>query len=832
MILGYVLTWTGFISALAASALYLGAGLGKDSLRRYARFAFGLMAACLAASAAYLLYLIINHRFEVEYVAQYSSRELPLYYLISCFWGGQQGTFLLWAMYGGFVGLVLMATSRAWESWTMHFLGLVQCFLLMLLVLKNPFLTTPMAPPDGQGLNPLLQDPWMVIHPPMLFLGFTSMVVPFVFALAALAKNDMEGWIRPVLPWALFGSLVLGTGLVMGGYWAYKVLGWGGYWGWDPVENSSLIPWLTNTALIHGVMLQRSNGSLKRTNLLLAIFSFLMVVWGTFLTRSGVLADFSVHSFLDLGITGHLVAFIVVFAVLGLGLFAWRFRSIDAGPAYSSVLSREFFTLAGVIVLAIGALMTLLGMSSPLLSRLFGPPSSVQTPYYNTVMLPLAVLAAFGSALGVVLKWRANGNQVWRKFLWPLVISGACATGLAVWRVHRPDWLILCSAAMFLLFSNLWAYLGRQQKDPVKAGPYLAHSGFALVLVGVVLSNGYATSARVQLVRGQAAHMLGYDMTYRGIKPTPDGKQMAVIDVQHGREAFTLKPRIYFSAFNQGVMRKPAIRRYPGHDLYVAPIDETNPSLIAGQMELREREVQDIGMYRARFDGLRTENQEAMMRGGSGAIYADLTLTDKDGVEHHVSPALKVSPGQQSHPGSMPGGLGQVELLGMQVGEKKVRLGFRGPGLPPGEVEVTRGEVKDLGAATVQFTGFRIPDMKEMSEGRGTVFADLQVTPRGGRPQVVAPAISIAPPTDETVKAKLPDGAGEVKIVDLKADEGVVKLDWANVPGLGDVPPALEVEVTLKPLIAFFWVGTLMVSVGFLLTLFRRARDYSKVKTA
>ena len=435
MFLGYALIWTGFLSAVGSIALYFGVGAGRVELRGLARGFFTTMSLCLVGSAAYLLYLILNHQFQVEYVYQYSSRDLPTYYLISCFWGGQQGTFLLWAMYGSLMGLVLMRAARQFEGWAMFFLSMVQGFLLLLLVQKNPFVTLPTVPPDGQGLNPLLQDPWMVIHPPILFLGFTSMVVPFVFAMGALMKNDTDGWIKPVMPWAVMASWVLGTGLVMGGFWAYKVLGWGGYWGWDPVENSSLIPWLTNTALVHGILLQRSNGSLKRTNLLLAICSFLLVVWGTFLTRSGVLADFSVHSFLDLGITGYLVAFIAVFAAMGLGLFAWRFRSISAGAVYERVWTREFFILVGVILLSIAAALTLLGMSSPLISRLFGPPAAVQTDYYNRVMIPIGIVVSFGAALAISLRWRQNGAESMRRLQWPLILAGVTTVALVAWGV-------------------------------------------------------------------------------------------------------------------------------------------------------------------------------------------------------------------------------------------------------------------------------------------------------------------------------------------------------------------------------------------------------------
>jgi hypothetical protein len=274
-------------------------------------------------------------------------------------------------------------------------------------------------------------------------------------------------------------------------------------------------------------------------------------------------------------------------------------------------------------------------------------------------------------------------------------------------------------------------------------------------------------------------------------------------------------------------MRKPSIHRYAGYDLYIAPIEELNPATQSLQTELRLNQVQEVGRYRVRFEGLRTENAESLMQGGGGAVTADLVLTDTAGVEHRISPQVRIHGGQESHPGELPSGLGRVELLGMQVDQKKVRLGFRGPGLPE-QVEVTRGEPRDLGAARVEFTGFRVPDAAGMQQGIGTVFADLQVTPRGGRPAPVAPSISIAPPKDEIVPARLPDGEGEVKLADMQAEKNVVKLDWSNVPGMPGPPPTLAVEVTLKPLIVFFWLGTALVSLGFLLSLVRRGREWGR----
>src|SRR5262249_8851627 len=294
--------------------------------------------------------------------------------------------------------------------------------------MRGPFLTFPggQAPLDGQGLNPLLQDPWMTIHPPVLFTGFSSLVVPFAIALAALVKREWDGWIKPALPWVVFSTGILATGFIMGGVWAYKVLGWGGYWGWDPVENGSLIPWLPNVALLHGLLVQRVTGSLRRTNFFLAITSYVLVLYASFLTRSGVLADFSVHSFaandqwnLPFGLGGFLLLFVGVAAVVGYALLLWRLREIPQAPQSLGAFSRESSLWLGQRVFMLMCLLVAVGMSAPLITRLFGPPSNVQTSYYNLVNAPLAV--AMGLLLGIapLLRWRQHEPEAFLKAALP-----------------------------------------------------------------------------------------------------------------------------------------------------------------------------------------------------------------------------------------------------------------------------------------------------------------------------------------------------------------------------------------------------------------------------
>jgi len=302
------------VLALVAFAAAVSWARGNAGSRRAFAWSYHGMTFCLGLASALLMASILGHDFRFEYVASYSSRDLPLIYLISSFWAGQSGTYLLWALLAALVGYVLFR-KRSWEpAMVMAVYVPTIGFLLglMLVPAGNPFTMLDHAPPDGRGLNPLLQDPWMASHPPLIFLGYAAMTVPAVLALVALLRRKDEPWVGPALRWSLLGFVGLGAGIVLGGFWAYKVLGWGGYWGWDPVENASLIPWIVVTALLHGLLVQKFSGALRRTNLVLALAGYLLVLYATFLTRSGVLADFSVHSFPQGDIYRVLVAIMLI----------------------------------------------------------------------------------------------------------------------------------------------------------------------------------------------------------------------------------------------------------------------------------------------------------------------------------------------------------------------------------------------------------------------------------------------------------------------------------------------------------------------------------------
>jgi cytochrome c-type biogenesis protein CcmF len=573
---GQLLTWIAFLASLTAALGWLAATGGRNGALTVARVAQHVQWIALFGAAVVLWRILFQHQFEYQYVASYSSRAMPGHYVFAAFWGGQEGTFLLWALITCTIGLVLMRVRHALTVPAMLFLNLPLVMLGLVTVMRGPFLqfAAGRVPIDGNGLNPLLQDPWMTIHPPVLFTGFSSLVAPFAIAMAALVKRDYDGWIKPVLPWAVFSTAILATGFIMGGVWAYKVLGWGGYWGWDPVENGSLIPWLANIALLHGLLVQRVTGSLRRTNFFLAITSYVLVLYASFLTRSGVLADFSVHSFVNLGLNGFLLSFLFLIMIIGYGTLIFRLRDIPAPAQPLGNFSRESMMWLGQLVFMLMCALVAVGMSAPLITRLFGPPSNVQTSYYNLVNAPLAI--AMGLLLGIapLMRWRHQEAGALLRAALPSLVAGIALTLVAVvMGVRQPMQAGIVFAACFALAANAIVTLRGFRAGWKHGVAFLGHMGASILLIGIIASSNYGKSVQVQLPHGQERSALGYRLTFEGVKKNPEGKDHMMIAVNAPERRFEAEPAMYWSEFNQGYMKKPHIERFMTHDIYISPLE-------------------------------------------------------------------------------------------------------------------------------------------------------------------------------------------------------------------------------------------------------------------
>ena len=389
--LGHFMTIVAFVSALVTAFAYFqyfkANEIEKASWRRFSRISFYIHGVSSAMIAFSLFEIIYNHRFEYFYAYSHSSKALPVHYMISSFWEGQEGAFILWIVWNVLLGVTLIHTNKFWEGPVMIVFALVQAFLVSMILgvvigdLKlgsSPFILLRDAtaapifemnpdfiPQDGTGLNPLLQNIWMVIHPPTLFLGYASTLVPFAFLIGGLVSKRYSEWIRPALPWAIFSAMILGMGIIMGAYWAYVTLNFGGYWNWDPVENAVYVPWLILVASIHTMITFKKSSTALKTSIVLVIMTFILVLYATFLVRSGVLGDSSVHSFTDLGLSGQLLIYLLFFSFVAIFLAARAWKHIPTSEKEASVYSREFWVFIGATTLSLMAFQVIVPTSIP-----------------------------------------------------------------------------------------------------------------------------------------------------------------------------------------------------------------------------------------------------------------------------------------------------------------------------------------------------------------------------------------------------------------------------------------------------------------------------------
>lgn len=630
MNIGTICILTAFGSGGAALVAYLAAWSGHASARRLARALFALMTASLAVASIVLMAAVFGDDFSLKYVADYSSRDLPLLYKLSAFWGGQEGTLLLWSLLQAALGLIVLLRRDDWEPSVMSFLMVPQLFLMLLLVKSRPFQVIP-PPPDGAGLNPLLQDPWMAIHPPIVFLGYAALVLPFAFSLAALARREADAWVPRVLPWVLVSLLTLGLGLFIGGFWAYKVLGWGGYWGWDPVENSSLAPWLVATALLHGILTQKTTGGLRRTNLILAALSYELVIFATYMTRSGVLANFSVHSFTDAGLNNYLVASMAVCAALPAILLAKSWRSMKS-PALDWRLGLPAVMSLGMILLLAGTALLVVGTSWPILSGLAGTPSSPAPAFYNTTSLPIGLALAGLLGAAPLMTWIPT---TWRQLLSrtaPGLAAGIIVAVLpgAFGRSPRggPLVLLLLAAAVAALVASGIRVARQMRHAPLMTGAGIAHAGLALMFIGIVTTSAFDRKESVSLTSGEPREVMGHRFTLKQYLPGGEGMEphFEVDVVPASGDPFVARPIMFRDARRDTTIARPHIERHLLSDLYIAPVSYKQAEGAEKRVDLVRDAPQSWGPIEITFRKFQSHSPDA----GSLSVGALVDVT-RDG---------------------------------------------------------------------------------------------------------------------------------------------------------------------------------------------------------
>ena len=792
--IGNITLTLGLLAGVFTVIMYYFTYRGYKNTLAFARIGYHSTAVMVIASAALLLHAVLTHQYQYRYIYDYSGSNLPTGLLMSTFYAGQEGSFMLWTFFTSIIGLILLDyTSKRGdlEPRVMMIFTLALSFLLVMVspLLKSPFnyiwmqndfidlkninsafLSLPalqgfifsdpqsnkqfiqmgrelyatltannIAMNDfiiqGKGLNPLLQNFWMQIHPPILFIGFSMSAVPFSFALAAILKNEYRDWVKQTLPWVLTGTMVLGLAIMLGGYWAYGVLGWGGYWGWDPVENSSLVPWLVGVASIHTLIVQKKTqekggGSrFVKMNLILSITTFVLVLYSTFLTRSGILGDASVHSFVDPGMAVYLflIIFLIVFVILGIGGIVYRWKYLTEHFSYEeNVLSRELALFTGSVALIASAIIVLVGTSAPIIG------TTVQPSFYNGLNLPIAIIIGLLNGLSILFKWKfTDKKEFWNESRFSLSATLIVTVLIVIFGgVHNIMLILLTLSSSFALFVNgeiaYKIFTGRKSF----LGAYIAHIGIALFLIGVLATAGYSKQKQIDLVKGEKVHVLDHDLTFLGFEPFDNGKKYHFnVEVKTGNKSQVVSPIMFIADFNNSLMREPDILVGLTHDFYVAPVS--------------------------------------------------------------------YSQGDENTNGTS---------ANMKSGDK---INFDGK--------------------EIVFNKFNLPaDMSAMTSGKPfKIGVDLSIK-FNGKEENVEPYMENEGQGPNYVPAELKDADLKVTITSMNATGKEVSLVFSKLSGAQNAAApkeVLTVDASIKPFISLVWIGVLIMVAGFIISAFRRSKE-------
>src|SRR5215831_5384226 len=592
IVLGFIVALWGICASLVG-ALRRNRGLIDSGM--HAAFAFSALTGIAVAA---LLDLLLTHDFNVEYVASYSSSTLPVWYTIAALWGGMKGSLLWWTFILAVCNAIVQLQNRRKNRDQMPYvtatmLAVGAFFLSLLVFITDPFERLAFTPTEGSDLNPLLQNYWMTIHPPSLYIGYVTTTVPFAFAIAALATGKLgDHWIRSTRRWTLFSWFFLTLGNLFGAAWAYVVLGWGGYWAWDPVENAAFMPWLTATAFLHSVMIQEKKDMLKVWNMALVILTFSLTIFGTFLTRSGVIS--SVHSFTQSGLGPFFMGFLLAILAVSIGLLIWRLPLLRSENELDSLLSRESAFLFNNLILVGIAFAVFWGTVFPVISEwVRGVKITVGPPFFNRVNAPLGLALLILMGIGPVIAWRrATPRNLWRAFAWPVgsalvagavllvggiplggawlaFVGGVFALGTIVqefWRGVR--------ARQALLHESAPRALGRLVgKNRRRYGGYIIHVGIVSIFVGIAASSVFRIEAQQTMKAGDEMRVGRYTLRYDRIESQENGhvaRTAAVLPVfVDGRQIDTLMPEKRFYKKPKQPTTEVANRSTLREDLYV-----------------------------------------------------------------------------------------------------------------------------------------------------------------------------------------------------------------------------------------------------------------------
>lgn len=668
----------GGVAAFALSALAWALSRRKPALAAVGRWAFTIGALCVVGAFLGLGALFVNEQFEFNSVRQSIETGLPVKYRIAAIWAHQEGSFLLWALTSSIFGLLAVRGTGIYRRWFTVAYSLFLGSLCGILAYETPFALTlshgkALIPPNGAGLTPSLQNYWVVIHPPTIFTGFGSLTVLFAFAVAAMLTGDVSDWVKRVRPWALISVSVLGLGLCMGGFWAYETLGWGGFWAWDPVEDVSFVPWIMAATFVHGLIVQSNRGRWVSTNLLLGGIPFLAFVYGTFLTRSGLYANVSVHSFAEMDKSAlKILLGLLVVSVLAFGaIWVARGRKRSPEAPLDASADREGLYRSGMLMLGGIGVATAIGMSVPLLMALVGKQAKVveEHLYHEVLVWPFVPLLLL-MALAPFASWRGSG---WRKLFEKALGSGCLAFMLAgislylirasFWGSHAPSdssigfpmglqvptlpWLLfLLYLCYFAIIANIWRIAEVLRRAPMSIGGFTAHLGVATFMAGMIISRGFELKQRAIVQQGMTGEALGYSISYEKLSSDPftDRDNKAVFNVGDSQgNNFVAQPGFYFVPVDGGkpnIMTWPHIEHQLSHDVYLA--------LLAPQFDVWQDPVQIKPGQSIDQNGVQVTYEKMVMTGTPGTFgakfVAQLLVRSSEGA-FRATPTMEVAEG-------------------------------------------------------------------------------------------------------------------------------------------------------------------------------------------
>lgn len=606
MDIGYSALVVALLATIISFVSFIYYGRTKnESIYNFSRTALYAQTLFLTVSVIILLYYFLIRDFNVEYVALYSDNSLSLAYTIGALWGGASGSLLLWVWIISLfmTGIVIREQKDRLTGYALAVILSVNIFLLSLVItINNPFHRLAFFPSDGNGLNPLLIDPGMLIHPPALFIGYAGLTIPFAFAIAGLlAKN--ENWVFRVRKWFLFSWLFLGFGIFLGGWWSYTVLGWGGYWAWDPVENASLVPWLISTALLHSVMLQESKRGMKLWNVILAIASFETVILATFITRSGIIS--SVHGFGSTGIGPIFAGYIVGSIVVSLVILAYRYDQVKSMNIFRSFTSKESSFLFNNIIFVVMSLIVIWGTLYPILNEAFiGSKIGVGIGFYNAiaplVMLSLVLLMG----ISVILRWGStNSTEIINKLKYPLAIGLGSSPLVYILGFTDISSIVGISASIFAILLHGQDYIFDVKDFSRKTGSktissmihiifnrrrryggYIVHLSMILIFMGIIGTSIYQTSYSTTLQRDLPEEVGGYSFTYMGFSRIVEPEQnnyIINIAITNGNLEETVTASLSENLKAQATYVHVGVKSLFFEDIYIIPetFDENQVSL-------------------------------------------------------------------------------------------------------------------------------------------------------------------------------------------------------------------------------------------------------------